>query len=200
MKYLMSTLLALTLLSECVPAQEEKGRLEVSAFAGAQAIGTRDKDNRIAFEDWDNDGYIGLRLLYGVTSSQSIGIRYGNGYHDHNPANKYSLAAYNPFTVIREKFWMFDLLAVYRYTLRARMPTRLYFEVGGGIISPFRQYDSGIKGAITLALGLKRYIGENFSVGLEMQSIGFRQRRDMHIPGNMTVGAGSLSVVVGRLF
>ena len=75
----------------------------------------------------------------------------------------------------RYSTWVSDLYATYRYGWRKRKPLRIYSEVGLGVSGAIHPYDTGGKFAMCFAVGLKRFVHQNFSLGLESRGVGFTQ-------------------------
>ena len=95
---------------------------------------------------------------------------------------------------------MGDIFATYRYSWRAGKPTRIYIEAGLGASDPIPLYDTGTKFAFTAALGVKRFIGERFSLGLESRGVSFTQKESLLSTQNVTAAINEFSIVLGYLF
>ena len=83
---------------------------------------------------------------------------------------------------------------------RAGKPTRIYIEAGLGASDPIPLYDTGTKFAFTAALGVKRFIGERFSLGLESRGVSFTQKESLLSTQNVTAAINEFSLVLGYLF
>ena len=176
-------------------AQDQKGRVEVFLSLGRHFVLNDD----LVPQAPDSDGYWGVHLLYNFTETQSIGVRYGSAEYDgllRRVGGNYD------YTGARYSTWVSDLYATYRYSLRKRKPLRIYFEVGLGASEAIPPYDTGRKFALSFAVGLKRFVGQNFSLGLESRRVGFIQdlptgsREDV----NMTIAANEFTALLGYMF
>ncbi len=133
-------------------------------------------------------GYVGGQLIYNLTATQAIGVRYG--------AAAYEITS----SLGSTETWMGDIFATYRYSWRAGKPTRIYIEAGLGASDPIPLYDTGTKFAFTAALGVKRFIGERFSLGLESRGVSFTQKESLLSAQNVTAAINEFSLVLGYLF
>ncbi len=133
-------------------------------------------------------GYIGAQLIYNLTATQAIGVRYG--------AAAYEITS----SLGSTETYMGDIFATYRYSWRAGKPTRIYIEAGLGASDPIPLYDTGTKFAFTAALGVKRFIGERFSLGLESRGVSFTQKERLLSTQNVTAAINEFSIVLGYLF
>ena len=138
-------------------------------------------------------GYISAQLVYNSTATQAITVRYGAALYE---------VTSNAGTELRrtEEDWMIDLFATYRYSWRAGKPTRIYIEGGLGISDPLPIYDTGDKFAVTFAMGLKRFIGEKFSLGLESRGVSFQQKEGLLNTNDEFVSINEFTLVLGYLF
>ena len=156
-----------------IQAQEQSGRVEVFLAIGAHSI------LKPHLTNLDIASYLGVHLIYNWSETQSIGIRYGAAQRDNINMN--------------------DMFATYRYNGRAGMPTRIYAEVGLGLYLEELEVDSFYgegyeyeKFAFTTASGVKRFIGQRFSLGLEGRNVIFHDRE--------IVIFNEFSLVLGFLF
>ena len=175
-------------------AQDQKGRVEVFLSLGRHFV-----LNDLDPQPRDSDGYLGAHLLYNFTETQSIGVRYGSADSDGLPRR---VGTNYDYEGVRYSAWVSDLYATYRYSLRKRKPLRIYFEVGLGVSEAIPPYDTGGKFALSFAVGLKRLVGQHFSLGLESRGVGFIQdlppgsREDV----NVTIAANEFTALLGYMF
>ena len=130
----------------------------------------------------------GAQLIYNLTATQAIGGRYG--------AAAYEITS----SLGSTETYMGDIFATYRYSWRAGKPTRIYIEAGLGASDSIPLYDTGTKFAFTAALGVKRFIGERFSLGLESRGVSFTQKESLLSTQNVTAAINEFSLVLGYLF
>ena len=153
-------------------AQDQEGRAEVFL-----AMGTHVEIN--ALDDLglqDNKMYLAGHLLYNFSAMQSIGVRFGRTAH---PA--------------------IEWFATYRYNWRQRQPTRIYFGVGLGASESLETfYGGGMRFSMSFAVGIKRFLGEHWSLSLESRGVGFTQKKDPFTDEIVTVHI--LSFALGYLF
>ena len=124
----------------------------------------------------DNKMYLAGHLLYNFSAMQSIGVRFGRTAH---PA--------------------IEWFATYRYNWRQRQPTRIYFEVGLGANEPLETFfNKGMRFSMAFAVGIKRFLGEHWSLSLESRGVGFTQKKDPFTDEIVTVHI--LSFALGYLF
>lgn len=175
-------------------AQDQEGRAEVSFALGRHFV-----LNDLVPQPRDSDGYLGAHLLYNFTETQSIGVRYGSADYDGLPRR---VGTNYDYEGVRYSAWVSDLYATYRYSLRKRKPLRIYFEVGLGVSEAIPPYDTGGEFAMCFAVGLKRFVGRHFSLGLESRGMGFTQ----YVPpesrenADVVMTVHELTLVLGYLF
>lgn len=169
-------------------AQDQDKRVEASFAIGRHFVLNDYIDPRLRVGD--SDGYMCVHLRYNFTETQSAGVRYGGG--DYNGLPRLVGENYD-FEGIRDSDWVKDLFATYRYSWRKRKPLRIYFETGLGVSGAIRPSDKGLKFALCFAVGLKRFIGQHWSLGLESRGIGFRQEKQ-------TINVNELTFILGYLF
>ena len=168
---------------QSVHAQDQAKRIEVFLALGGHTI-----LNNLEPSPPGTTGYVGGQLIYNLTASQAIGVRYG-------------AAAYEIISSLGSiETWMGDIFATYRYSWRAGKPTRIYIEAGLGASDPIPLSDTGAKFAYTAALGVKRFIGERFSLGLESRGVSFTQKESLLSAQDVTVSINEFSLVLGYLF
>ena len=166
-----------------VQAQDQAGRVEVFLALGGHTI-----LNEMQPSAPGMTAYLGGQLIYNLTATQAIGVRYGAAIYEINNA------------LGSEEAWMGDIFATYRYSWRAGKPTRIYIEAGIGAADPVPLYDTGAKFAATAALGVKRFLGERFSLGLESRGVSFVQKESVISTQNVTAAINEFSLVLGYLF
>lgn len=175
-------------------AQDQKGRVEVFLSLGRHFV-----LNDLDPQPRDSDGYLGAHLLYNFTETQSIGVRYGSADYDGLPRR---VGTNYDYEGVRYSAWVSDLYATYRYSLRKRKPLRIYLEVGLGVSGAIHPYDTGGKFAMCFAVGLKRFVHQNFSLGLESRGVGFTQ----YVPSesrensDVVMAVHELTLVLGYSF
>ena len=175
------SILFLTLQS--VQAQDQTKRIEVFlALSGHTIL------NEMTPSPPGTAGYVGGQLIYNLTATQAIGVRYG--------AAAYEITS----SLGNTETWMGDIFATYRYNWRAGKPTRIYIEAGLGASDPIPLYDTGTKFAFTAAIGIKRFIGERFSLGLESRGVSFTQKESLLSTQNLTAAINEFSLVLGYMF
>ena len=180
-------------------AQDQKGRVEAFFALGRHFVLNDHIDPRV--ETPDSDGYMSVHLLYNFTETQSVGVRYGGADYSglpHRVGENYVLEG------VRYSAWVKDLYATYRYSWRKRKPLRIYFEAGLGASGAIRPYDTGVKFALSFAVGLRRFIGQHWSLGLESRGVGFIQEQYLP-PGsredaNVTIAANEFTAILGYMF
>ncbi len=166
-----------------VQAQDQAGRVEVSFSLGGHTI-----LNDMEPSPPGMTAYLGGQLIYNLTETQAIGVRYG--------AAAYEISS----NLGNAEAWMGDIFAAYRYSWRAGKPTRIYLEAGLGVSDPIPLYDTGVKFAFTAAVGVKRFIGQRFSLGLETRGVSFVQKENTLSSQNVTAAINEFSLVLGYLF
>ena len=124
----------------------------------------------------DNKLYLAGHLLYNFSETQSIGVRFGRTAH---PA--------------------IEWFATYRHSWRQRQPTRIYFGVGLGAsesLEPF--YGGGMRFSMAFAVGIKRFLGQHWSLSLESRGVGFTQGENELAEETMVIN--ELTFALGYLF
>lgn len=184
MSRIMPVVISIFVFSVCnVQAQDQAGRVEVSLSLGGHTI-----LNEMQPAAPGMTAYLGGQLIYNLTATQAIGVRYG-------------AAAYEISNALgSEEAWMGDIFATYRYSWRAGKPTRIYLEAGVGASDPIPLYDTGVKFAFTAAVGVKRFMGQRFSLGLESRGVSFIQKESVISTQNVTAAINEFSLVLGYLF
>lgn len=176
-KSVMSTLVFLPIVlvlcrTDDAHAQDQFKRAEASL-----AMGRHVEIN--ALDDFglhDNKMYLAGHLLYNFSATQSIGVRFGRTAHPR-----------------------IEWFATYRYNWRQRQPTRIYFEVGLGANEPLESFfNKGMRFSMAFAVGIKRFLGEHWSLSLESRGVGFTQKKDPFTDEIVTVHI--LSFALGYLF
>ena len=184
MSRIISVMFAILIfLSQSTQAQEQNKRVEISFSIGGHSI-----LNDMEPSPPGTTGYFGGHLLYHITETQSIGIRYG--------AAPYEIVS----TVNSTEAWMGDIFATYRYTWRKGKPTRIYLEIGLGACDPVPLYDEGIKAGGTFAFGVKRFLGKKFSLGLDLRGVSFDQEESFFSSDTVTTRINETSLTLGYLF
>ena len=124
----------------------------------------------------DNKMYLAGHLLYNFSETQSIGVRFGRTAHS-----------------------KIEWFATYRHSWRQRQPTRIYFGVGLGASESLETfYGGGMRFSMSFAVGIKRFLGEHWSLGLESRGVGFTQKKDPFTDETVTVN--ELTFALGYLF
>jgi len=124
----------------------------------------------------DNKMYLAGHLLYNFSATQSIGVKFGRTAH---PA--------------------IEWFATYRYSWRQRQLTRIYCEVGLGANEPLEPFfNKGMQFSMAFAVGIKRFLGEHWSLSLESRGVGFTQKKDLLTDEIVT--AHTLTFALGYLF
>ncbi len=124
----------------------------------------------------DNKMYLAGHLLYNFSETQAIGVRFGRTAHS-----------------------KIEWFATYRHSWRQRQPTRIYFGVGLGASESLETfYGGGMRFSMSFAVGIKRFLGEHWSLGLESRGVGFTQKKDPFTDEIVTVN--ELTFALGYLF
>ena len=166
-------MLSFTFLLHSAHAQDQFRRPEVFFAAGNHAPLNELVDLGLRAR---NKLYLAGHLLYNFFETQSIGVRFGRTAH---PA--------------------IEWFATYRYSWRQRQPTRIYFEVGLGASEPLEPFfNKGMRFSMAFAVGIKRFLGEHWSLGLESRGVGFTQKKDTFTDETVTVN--ELTFALGYLF
>ncbi len=118
-------------------------------------------------------------LLYNFSETQSIGVRFGK------------IAYESPLSLV-------EWLATHRYSWRERRSVRIYLETGVGISEAIDAYDPGGRFSLTIAVGIKRFLGKHWSLGIESRGVGFKQKKSANADEIIT--ANELTLVLGYLF
>lgn len=151
-------------------AREQAKTLEVFGSIGAQTV-LRPVD------DLGTAGVYSGQINYNITNTQTIGIRYAGATYE---------------SLIGDTLWQTSGFVVYRYNFRKDKPTKIYLEAGAGSANPID--DLGIildpEFAATFALGVKRFLGQNFSLGIETRGIGT----------SSDTGINEVSLTLGYMF
>lgn len=173
------------LLLQTVHAQDQFRRAEVFFALGKHAM-LNDNLDPLPLEE--SSGYLGFHILYNFTETQSIGVRYGAVSYPTSFSDKLNT-------------WVHDLYATYRYNWRKRQPLRIYAGIGFGVSEPIPDYDTGNKFAMSFAVGIKRFVGQHFSLSAEARGLGFTQsksRRNDDVDVRLAIY--ELTLVLGYLF
>jgi hypothetical protein len=181
--FLIAAALLLLVTPPFASAQTSTGHLEASIGGGLHTI-----LNDMTPSKPGSTGYLDFAIGYNLSETSYLGVRYG--------AANYKVTS----LVSEEEAWMGDLFAVYRYSWRPGTPTRVFVEIGAGIADAIPLYDSGIKAAATLALGIKRHFGGSNFVQVETRGIGFQQRNRIGSDTDVTVSASEFTLAIGRVF
>ena len=173
------------LLLQTVHAQDHFKRAEVFLALGRHAILNDDLDPTPSEK---SSGYLGFHILYNFTETQSIGVRYG-------------AVSYPTSFSEKENTWVHDLYATYRYSWRKSQPLRIYAGVGLGVSEPIPDYDTGNKFAMSFAVGIKRFVGQHFSLSLESRGVGFTQSKSRwNDDVDVVMAINELTIALGYLF
>ena len=78
--------------------------------------------------------------------------------------------------------------------------TAVFPELTAEADATFNYDEVGLKFASTAALGVKRFIGDQFSLGLETRVVAFAQKESFLSTKNVTLGIHEISLVLGYLF
>ena len=153
-------------------AQDQEGRAEVFLAMGRH-VELNELDD---LGPRDNKMYLAGHLLYNFSETQSIGVRFGRTAHS-----------------------KIEWFAIYRHSWRQRQPTRIYFGVGLGASESLETfYGGGMRFSMSFAVGIKRFLGEHWSLGLESRGVGFTQKKDPFTDETVTVN--ELTFALGYLF
>ena len=167
---------------QSVHAQDHFGRIEAFLALGRHVVLNDNLDPPVP----GSRGYGSYRLFYHLTETQSIGLHYGGTRYDSDGLDG------------GDEEWVDDFYATYRHSWRKRQPLRIYFEVGLGVSDAIPPYDTGSKPALAFAIGIKRFIGQHFSMSLESRGVGFTQKKNEDADEVMAIN--EFTLVLGYLF
>ena len=153
-----------------IHAQDQEGRIEAFLAIGRHVVLNENYRNL-----QDNKRYLAGQVLYNFSETQSFGVRYGNA--------DYGIG-------------IIEWFATYRHNWRKRQPTRIYFGVGLGASESIEGVD--MRFSMTFAIGVKRFVGNHWSMSLESRGVGFTQRKSEDTHGVMAIN--ELTFALGYLF
>ena len=141
-------------------AVDQGEKIEVFGSLGVQTI-LQPKNN------FDEAGLVAIQVNYNTTNSHTVGGRYSGGLYE---------------TVSGDEVWQTSAFFIYRYNFRKDKPTKIYLEGGVGAATPIN--DTGLildaEFSMTFAVGVKRFIKDNFSLGVETRGIGTKSETSIN--------------------
>ena len=163
-------MLSFTFLLHSAHAQDQFRRPEVFFAAGNHAPLNELVDLGLRAR---NKLYLAGHLLYNFSETQSIGVRFGRTAHP-----------------------VIEWFVTYRHSWRKRQPLRIYFGVGLGASEAL--YGGDMRYSLAFAVGIKRFLGQHWSLSLESRGVGFTQGENEF--AEETVVINELTIVLGYMF